>query len=261
MTRLEKTRFIQFFGATESGLWTLYQRGPENMDYLSIDACHMGIDWRAVAGDSETETQVNGSPGTQSPPAKLYEPVFVRFKDPVRVPQQPIFHVFPELDEYATRDLFAPHPTRPDTWKFVGRADDLILFGHGIKFHPGGIEARIRQSNERIREVLMWGDGHQQAILLVELTEPGLDENENGRENSTVRGELDVVIDQINLEAPVIAQLAKTHVIFMHRAKPLPRTSKGSIRRKEAAKIYSAEIDEVYRVHGDKMGRMMSRVQ
>ncbi|KAJ9609951.1 hypothetical protein H2200_006281 [Cladophialophora chaetospira] len=257
--RLPKTKFVQFFGATESGLWSLYRLGPGDMDYLSIDACHMGIDWRAVGEENKIEHGAQENPGAKPPKVTLYEPVIVRFKDDAGVPRQAIFHVFPELDEYSTGDLFAPHPTRPNTWKFAGRADDLILFGHGIKYHPGGIEAKIRQSSDRFREVLMWGDRHQQAILLIELTDTGLDEIERG--DLRVRNELDVLIDQINLEAPVIAQIAKRHVIFTTRGMPLPRTSKGSLRRKEAAKVYQAEIDEVYRVYGDKMGSMMSRVQ
>jgi len=248
-SHLTEIKFVQFFGATESGLWLLYRLGPEDMDYLSIDACHMGIEWRAVAGESAATAQLDNDSKAQTPSASLYEAVMIRSKDPAEASRQPIFQTFPNLVEYATGDLFAPHPTRPHTWKFAGRTDDLILFGHGIKFHPAGIEAKIQQGLSRVQEVLMWGDRHEQAVLLIELTDAGLHDMESQAGDMKVRAELEALIDQINLEAPVIAQLAKTHVIFTTKEKPLPRTSKGSVRRREAAKVYQNEIEKVYRVY------------
>jgi acyl-CoA synthetase (AMP-forming)/AMP-acid ligase II len=261
---LTRTKFVQFFGATESGLWALYHldMDPEYREYLSIDACHMGLEWRPVDGGSELLSAVaNGDPEAQTPHSTFYEPIFVRRKDPALASRQAIFQTFPDIDEYATGDLFTPHPIRPNTWKFAGRADDLILFGHGIKFHPAGIEAKIQRTHNEIQEVVMWGDGHQQAILLIELTDEGLAGMEDGRGESKVRSRLDILIDEVNVEAPVIAQIAKTHIIIATRGKSLPRTAKGSVRRREAAKLYRVEIDEVYRVYGDEMVRMMSRVQ
>ena len=258
---LPKTKFVQFFGSTETGMWCLYHLGPQDMDYLSIDACHLGVQWRPVAGTGEAATQSNGDSESRSDPMALHEAVIVRSDDPVLASRQAVFHVFPDLTEYSTGDLFAPHPIRAHTWKFAGRADDLIVFSRGIKFRPAGIEAKIQQGHDRIREVLMWGDRHQQAILLVELNEAGLKdmESEQGRVATKLR--LDMLIDEANLEAPVVAQIAKTHVVFATKEKPLPRTSKGSVKRKEAANIYEAEIEEVYRLHGVHMSPMMSRVQ
>ncbi|OQV06585.1 hypothetical protein CLAIMM_11132 [Cladophialophora immunda] len=261
-TRLKNTTFTQFFGATESGWWALYQVGTEDMEYVSVDACHMGIEWRPVAADSDNQPPIDSDSKLQPAANTLYEPVIVRFEDPTAASRQTIFQTFPDLNEYATGDLFAPHPRRPNTWKFAGRVDDLILFGHGIKFHPAGIEARIQHSHDRIQEVLLWGDRHQQAITLIELTDEGLRDMERGGQDAArLRSEIDLLIDKVNVEAPLIAKLAKTHVIYVTREKPLPRTSKGSLRRKGAARVYQAEIDQVYRDHGDQMmGSMMSRV-
>ena len=231
------------------------------MDYLSIDACHMGIVWRPVAGDSESTTHAKDESQAQLPPSTLHEPILVRSRDPSASARQAIFQVFPDLNEYGTGDLFAPHPTRPHTWKFAGRTDDLILFGHGIKFHPAGIEAKIQQSHGWFQDVLMLGDRHQQAVLLIELTEVASQDMKDEQNKVKMRGELDSLLDRVNEEAPVMAQIAKTHVIFATSEKPLPRTSKGSVKRKEAAKVYQAEVEEVYRKFGDKMGKLMSRVQ
>ena len=255
---LKHTKFTQFFGATETGLWPLYRLGPEDMDYLSFDACHMGAELRQVSGDGES---LQANDGANPSASKLCEAVIVRSRSQTSSFPQATFETFPHLDEYATGDLFAPHPTRPHTWKYAGRTDDLILFGHGIKFHPVALESMMQQGHDRIRDVLLLGDRHQQAVLLIELTDPGLKDMENEADKATLRGEVDSLIDEVNETAPVIARIAKTHVLFASREKSLPRTSKGSVRRKGAAKLFQPEIDEVYRTYGDEMGRMMARVR
>ena len=83
-------------------------------------------------------------------------------------------------------------------------------------------------------------------------------ENETGE--SDVRKRLDDMVDQVNLEAPVIARLSKAHVVFATREKPFARTSKGTVRSRETAKVYQGEIDEIYQQHEDQMGSIMSRV-
>jgi hypothetical protein len=32
---------------------------------------------------------------------------------------------------YATGDLYTPHPTKPNVWKYVGRGDDVIVMVRG----------------------------------------------------------------------------------------------------------------------------------
>lgn len=52
--------------------------------------------------------------------------------------QQPVFKVFPQLDEYPTKDLFYPHPSKPDFWAYHGRADDIIVFETTFLCQPIG---------------------------------------------------------------------------------------------------------------------------
>jgi len=37
---------------------------------------------------------------------------------------------------WATNDLYTPHPSIPNTWKFYGRKDDLIIHVTGMKTNP-----------------------------------------------------------------------------------------------------------------------------
>jgi hypothetical protein len=250
-------------------MWGLYHLGPENMSYLSIDACHMGIEWRPVVGDSDhisPKKKQQHQPQTlpeqpASTSGALYEPVIVRLKDPEAFSRQAIFWAFPELKEYPLSDLFEPHPTRPSTWKYVGRTDDLILFHHGIKYHPAGIEAKIRLGHDQVQEVLMWGDRHQQPVLLVEFKEDKLPNLEGRQVPEATSKRLAALIDQINDEAPNVAQISPNHLIFVTKEKLLPRTPKGNVRRREAAKLYQAEIEEVYARYGDKMAPILTRLR
>lgn len=62
-----------------------------------------------------------------------YEAVVIRNSDPERA--QPIFHVFPELKEWRTRDIYTPHPdpSKSGRWLYHARTDDIIVFLNGEK--------------------------------------------------------------------------------------------------------------------------------
>ena len=67
----------------------------------------------------------------------LYELVMKR--GPIVVQIQPPFSMFPDLQEFPTRDLFSPHPTKQDLGAYEGRSDDLIVFLTG-SFNPLALE-------------------------------------------------------------------------------------------------------------------------
>jgi acyl-coenzyme A synthetase/AMP-(fatty) acid ligase len=49
------------------------------------------------------------------------------------------------LDEFAIKDLYAKHPTKPDRWLYKGRADDLTVLSSGEKLNPLDMEACINE--------------------------------------------------------------------------------------------------------------------
>ena len=59
----------------------------------------------------------------------LFELGFVR--DPQLDRFQIIFSTFPTRQEYWTSELYAKHPTKPDLWKYNGRADDIMVLSNG----------------------------------------------------------------------------------------------------------------------------------
>ncbi|KAG6858113.1 hypothetical protein C0995_002487, partial [Termitomyces sp. Mi166 len=52
----------------------------------------------------------------------------------------------PDAEGYATADLWAPHPTKKDLWKIVGRVDDVIVHSSGEKTVPAPMEDIIMSS-------------------------------------------------------------------------------------------------------------------
>lgn len=48
---------------------------------------------------------------------------------------------------FTTKDLFVPHPTIPDAYKFVGRLDDTLVLYTGEKVNPVPMELLIKGSS------------------------------------------------------------------------------------------------------------------
>lgn len=56
---------------------------------------------------------------------------------------QGLFHTFPALQSYNTKDLYTKHPTKPNLWAYKGRNDDIIVLSNGYKISPLDTEALI----------------------------------------------------------------------------------------------------------------------
>ncbi|KAF7869952.1 hypothetical protein EAF04_004736 [Stromatinia cepivora] len=83
-----------------------------------------------------------------------YEAVLIRNPDPEKV--QPIFSVFPSLNEWETHDLYAPRPSIPDLWLYSGRSDDILVLLTGEKTNPVSMEQHISHYLE-VRAALVVG--------------------------------------------------------------------------------------------------------
>lgn len=145
-----KIRLVNQFGATELGLPNLihrnesYTRGDWKYIHIHPD---IGAELRPVIDDT-------------------HELIILR--DSELVKQQPTFTMFPQSQEYATRDLFTPHPTKPNLWKWHARADDIIVFLNGEKTNPISMEQHIVARNPEVQAALVMGAQRFQASLLID---------------------------------------------------------------------------------------------
>ena len=101
----------------------------------------------------------------QRQPNGLYETYVVR--NPDFEHEQPVFKVFPHLQEYATKDLFSPHPCKPDLWTYRGRADDMIVLKTGMMTNPIAMEQHISR-HPKGQGAVIAGTWRFQLSLLIE---------------------------------------------------------------------------------------------
>ena len=92
----------------------------------STEGCVYGPQY--LADDGDTRYFYWGPPGRgyymREAGTDLWEMVLQRH--PEFDDCAPIFATFPQLDEFATKDLYSKHPNKPNQWRHEGRTDDMV---------------------------------------------------------------------------------------------------------------------------------------
>lgn len=203
--------------STEAGAYFIKIRGDDDWEYYSFRPA-MGVEF-------EQST------------AELYELVFVRKPELAR--WQQIFQVYPDLDRFSTKDLWTKHPTKPDLWRYAGRSDDLVILSHGEDLYATDIEVAIEKHPD-VAAALIGGQGRPRPFLIVEW--------KNDPEGSDGRLEkLWPVVEQANERCSDYVKLSRPLVFFTDPAKPLVRTAKGTVSRRQSLGLYASKIDELYK--------------
>lgn len=153
-----------------------YQKNSALWQYFIYNEELSGVEFRKATTDED-----------------VYEMVITRKSK--QIPIQGIFYTFPDREEYATSDLYKPHPTLPHHWKFHGRADNIINLSNGEKLNPVRMEDIIA-GNPAVKAALIVGAQKFQPALIVEpFVQPKTDE------------EIDDLIDRI---MPQVAEANET---------------------------------------------------
>jgi hypothetical protein len=211
------TRLYAGYGATEWGAVPQLTKDRGDWAYFRFNEKEGGLEFRQ---------RDNG----------LYEMVICR-RDEYEL-AQPVFVTFPEIGEFASKDLFSKHPTKRGLWKYTSRLDDIIVLSNGEKLNPVTLEGLVSQSPD-VKGCLVVGHGHFHPSLLIEPTEP--------TENETkLLGKVWPFIQRANETADGHGKIARDCVIFTNPEKPLPRASKGTIQRASAYDLYTTEIEALY---------------
>jgi hypothetical protein len=141
---------------------------------------------------------------------------------------------------YATKDLFTPHPTTPNAWKYYARLDDTIVLLNGEKANPTATEQAIRE-NSNVTEAIMFGNGKPQLGMMI-IPSPAT----KGLSSQEILHRLQPVISAANALVPGYAQLSLEMMQVLPEGTEYPRTDKGTIIRQAFYRIFEKEIDEVY---------------
>ncbi|KAJ5731173.1 NRPS-like enzyme [Penicillium malachiteum] len=152
-----------------------------------------------------------------------------------------IFHSHPHLEEYHTGDLFRPHPSKPGLWRYDGRRDDIIVLSNGEKFNP--IEAeKLIEAHPLIGSAAIFGQDRFQAALLIQ---PNW-EQVSSWTLELLRHSIWPAVENANRFLPSHAKIFESHIVFASQDKPFQLSPKGTLRRRDIFKDYSAILDKLY---------------
>lgn len=231
-TVVTKTQLFNGLGSTECGSFIQYSNDPSHWNYFHFHPLN-GIHWRPI-----------------DPEAEGNEPEFemVIRRDRSLESYQSVFHNFPELNEWHTKDVFKKHPTEPDLWKYGFRIDDIIVFSTGEKMNPVGIESRLG-CIPGIKAALVIGNKQRYPGLILEVE--GINKAEPSYSNlsSKVKNSVKDALDMENSNSSRDSHIHESMILIANKEKPFVRTPKGTIYRNKSLEQYKTEIDELYSSH------------
>ena len=225
-----KLKLITLFGSTETKL-------------LPIEVDDDPMDWEYIP--------ISSVLGHEFRPSKdnLSELVIVR-QDSLSL-FQGVFSIFPGLQEYSTKDLYKRHPTKPGSWAFQARADDIISLANAEKVNPVTME-NIIMSHPAVKSAMIGGHGQFQTSLLVEPNRPCHDENERVR---LIR-DIWPTVKRASRDCPAHGRILKDFILIASQKKPLPKSGKQTVQRSAAMQLYADEFNALYETHNMKQSHV-----
>ncbi|KAJ5623691.1 acetyl-CoA synthetase-like protein [Penicillium lividum] len=225
-----EVKLVNAIGATEYIYMPYYTQPDSSLwEWFIVPTELLGIEWRPFGEDA-------------------FEQVFIR-QNKEHPGVQGCFYVFPELDEYSTKDLYRPHPSLPDHWTYVGRADDIIVFSTGEKLNPTTIEGAVI-GHPGVLGAQVVGAGHFHAALLIEPAQHPANEQEKQK----LLDDVWPVIEKANVETVAHGCILRDYVFLSDPARPFPRAGKGTIQRAMATKLYTDDIRRIFECSPDTNG-------
>lgn len=228
LTRYTKLRSA--IGSSEMGvLGSMVPEGEDTWSYFEWNP-NLGIDMQPV-GEG------------------LYELVIPRRENSRAV--HGIFHTFPTLHEYRSKDLFVPHPSNPELWKYHGRLDDVIVLSNGEKLNPITLE-KIVEDHPAVKRALLVGQARFQSALLIEpvweVYETDFEQNEQKLIDA-----IWPVVQTANRAVPNYGQIMRNMIRISRKEKPFKTTPKGSTQRHAVNRDYAHEIDAIFAAQDDQL--------
>ncbi|KAJ4325918.1 hypothetical protein N0V84_003304 [Fusarium piperis] len=149
---------------------------------------------------------------------------------------------------YTTSDLFEPHPSKPNAWRYHSRADAQITLANGKKFDPSPMEGSILASTNMLQDVLIFGSGRDCAGGLLF---PISDKVPQKKIIDSVWPH----VEQMNNASQSHARITKPMLLIVpvvDGERPLEKSSKGTILRRQAEEKYAKEIELSYKLSSSR---------
>ncbi|KAJ5627262.1 hypothetical protein N7528_004689 [Penicillium herquei] len=143
---------------------------------------------------------------------------------------------------FHSKDVFTPHPTIPNRWKYASRLDDRITLVNGEKVLPLPIEGSIKQ-HPLIHDAVVVGIGKAVPGLLVFQTQHAQKMYPSEEE---YLDEIWEAINEANSCAENFSQISRDMIAVLPYDSPVPRTDKGSMIRARVYQQYAELIESIY---------------
>ncbi|KAL4966026.1 putative NRPS-like enzyme [Aspergillus stella-maris] len=153
-----------------------------------------------------------------------------------------IFHTFPDISEYHSKDLFVQHPENPNLWRYHGRRDDVIVLSNGEKLNPITLE-KIIEGHPKVQRALLIGQSRFQTSLLVQPVWPA---DGSSIDETAFVNEIWPVVERANQAVPNYGRITKSKIRLASPEKPFKTTPKGTTQRHAVNKDYADEIEAIY---------------
>ena len=145
----------------------------------------------------------------------------------------------PGISEWRTKDLFKPHTTKSNLWRFYGRKDDIIVLSNGEKFNPIPLESQL-QGLPHVSGAIIAGQNRFQPALLLEMS-PFIDRSEE-----ELIHDLWPSIKAANALLPRYGHIVHSLILIAKADKPFVRAGKGTVVRRLTEALYADEIENLY---------------
>jgi acyl-CoA synthetase (AMP-forming)/AMP-acid ligase II/acyl carrier protein len=146
-----------------------------------------------------------------------------------------------EDGSFATADLFEPHPSIPNAWRYHSRADSQLTLITGKKFDPAPLEGALADS-PLVADALIFGNYQPYPGVLLFRSQEGKDMSDD-----EIVEKLWPMLDQLNARSQDHARIARDTVRPMPwQAEPLEKSSKGTLIRKKVEARFAKDIEAAY---------------
>ncbi|KAL8949569.1 MAG: hypothetical protein Q9222_004328 [Ikaeria aurantiellina] len=147
-------------------------------------------------------------------------------------------HNYPGVRKWHTKDLFRPHPTKPNLWRFHGRKDDIVVLSNGEKFYPVPMESLL-QGHSSVTGALVVGQGKIQAALLLE-------PHPNVVDSRSFIKEVWPIVEQANSLVPAHGRITLSRIVVLPPGRTFERAGKGTVVRRITEQTLGPEIEAMY---------------
>lgn len=146
----------------------------------------------------------------------------------------------PDNEPYRTNDLFIQDPPGSGFYVMQGRKDDILVHTNGENTSAGSLQLAVQNSSKIINKALALGHSLPCVALLIELNK------DCDPKSSPIKQEIWEKVEKINANYPPHSRIMPTMIYILPIGSKLPVTPKGNVKRKEAERIYSIEIAQLY---------------